>query len=289
MSDARIIDQGYRPYDGPRRGASGAVRSLAWHSVLRALGLRRTAWAKLLPIASVVIAYLPAAVFVGIAALVPARVRDQIDVLPTYHEYYGFITAAIVLFVALVGPEVLCTDRRNGMLGMYLASPLDRRTYLLAKVLAVVPVLALVTLGPPLLLLVGLTFADAGPASVTEFLIVLLRVAVSGVVISAPFAALSLAAASLTDRRAVASAGVILVLLASGITAGTLVGNAGADQHVLLLSIFFVPFELVQRIYGQPGHYPGIATSLLAAAEVAFTFGAATVLWLRYRSLTVTR
>ena len=67
MSDARILDQGYRPYEGPRRGLAGAVRSLAWHSVLRALGLRRTAWAKLLPIASVLIAYVPAVVFVGIA------------------------------------------------------------------------------------------------------------------------------------------------------------------------------------------------------------------------------
>src|SRR5439155_23807774 len=163
VSDARIIDQGYRPYEGPRRGRAGAVRSLAWHSVLRALGLRRTPWAKILPFASVVIAYLPAAVFVGVAVLVPKRVRDQANVLPTYHGYYGFITAAIVLFVALVGPEVLCSDRRNGMLGLYLASPLDRGSYLFAKVLAVLPVLGLVTLGPPLVPLVGLTIANAGP------------------------------------------------------------------------------------------------------------------------------
>src|SRR5438270_431682 len=74
---AHVYDQGYRPYDGPRRGRDGAIRSLAWHSVLRSLGLRRTAWAKVLPIASVVIAYLPAAVFVGVAVLLPERVRRQ--------------------------------------------------------------------------------------------------------------------------------------------------------------------------------------------------------------------
>src|SRR3712207_8505042 len=61
---------------------------------------------------------------------------DDTAVLPTYHEYYGFITAAIVVFVALVGPEVLCPDRRDGMLGMYLASPLTRDSYLGAKLLA---------------------------------------------------------------------------------------------------------------------------------------------------------
>ena len=125
MSDARILDRGYRRFDGPRRGRWGAVRSLARYSVLRALGLRRTPWAKLLPIASVLIAYLPAAVFVGIAALLPDQIQRQTDIIPTYAEYYGFITAAIVLFVALVGPEVLCPDRRNGMLGLYLASPLS--------------------------------------------------------------------------------------------------------------------------------------------------------------------
>lgn len=289
MTDARILDQGYRPYDGPRRGVRGAVRSLAWHSVRRALGLRRSAWAKLFPLASVVIAYLPAAVFVGIAALLPSRVRDRVDILPTYHEYYGFITAAIVLFVALVGPEVLCPDRRNGMLGLYLASPLDRRTYLLAKVLAVLPVLALVTLGPPLLLLVGLTIADAGPNGVGDFLLVVARVGVSAVVISAPYTAVSLAASSLTDRRAWASAGIILLLFSTSIAAGTLRSNAGADPHVLLTSLFFVPFELVQRVYGQSGNEPTIATATLIAVEVAWTFACAALLWLRYRALTVTR
>jgi ABC-2 type transport system permease protein len=289
MSDARIFDQGYRPYEGPRRGVPGAVRSLAWHSVLRSLGLRRTAWAKLLPIASVLIAYLPAAVFVGIAALIPQRVREQVDLIPTYAEYYGFITAAIVLFVALVGPEVLCPDRRNGMLGLYLASPLDRRTYLLAKVLAVMPVLALVTLGPPLLQLVGLTLADAGPGSASGFLLVFLRIGVAAVVISAAYTALSLAAASLTDRRAVASAGVILLLFATSIATTQLVDVSGADPHLLLLNLFFLPFELVQRVYGESGAHPSIATTTLVAAELAWTFVASVVVWLRYRSLTVTR
>ena len=51
MSDARIYEQGYRSYDGPRLGVAASVRSLAIHSIRRGLGLRRTFWAKLLPIA----------------------------------------------------------------------------------------------------------------------------------------------------------------------------------------------------------------------------------------------
>lgn len=287
MSDARILDRGYRRYDGPRLGVQGAVRSLAWHSALRALGLRRTFWAKLLPLAAVGIAYVPAMVFVGIAALLPDELVDGGGVLPAYADYYGFISAAIVLFVALVGPEVLCPDRRYRMLGLYLASPLSRDSYLVAKVLAVVPVLALVTLGPPLLLLVGLSLADAGPDGVVELLGILARIVAGGLVISAAYTAVSLAAASLTERRAVASAGVILVLLVSGVATSALVAT-GADHRLLLLNLSLVPFDLVQRIYGEVGE-PQVSTVALVVANLVWTLGAAALLRSRYHRLRITR
>ena len=288
MSDARIIDRGYRRYDGERRGARGAVGSLARQSALRALGLRRTFWAKVFPLLSAVIAYLPATVFVGIAALFPDELLDPDAVIPTYGDYYGFITAAIVVFVALVGPEVLCPDRRDGMLGLYLASPLTRDTYLLAKALAVVPVLAIVTVGPPLLLLVGRTFADAGPESVGDFATTLVRIVASGLAISAAYTAISLAAASLTDRRAVASAGVILLLLVSSVATSVLV-DLGADVRLLLLNLFLLPFELVQRIYGELGSEPRLGTVELVLANAAWTGAAALLVRERYRRLQVTR
>ena len=288
MSDARIIDRGYRRYDGERRGARGAVGSLARQSALRALGLRRTFWAKVFPLLSAVIAYLPATVFVGIAALFPDELLDPDAVIPTYGDYYGFITAAIVVFVALVGPEVLCPDRRDGMLGLYLASPLTRDTYLLAKALAVVPVLAIVTVGPPLLLLVGRTFADAGPEGVGDFATTLVRIVASGLAISAAYTAISLAAASLTDRRAVASAGVILLLLVSSVATGVLV-DLGGDVRLLLLNLFLLPFELVQRIYGELGSEPRLGTVELVLANAAWTGAAALLVRERYRRLQVTR
>jgi ABC-2 type transport system permease protein len=233
------------------------------------------------------IAYVPALVFVGIAALLPEQLVDGTGLLPTYAGYYGFITAAIVLFVALVGPEVLCPDRRHRMLGLYLASPLTRDTYLLAKMLAVLPVLALVTLGPPLLLLVGLTFADAGPDSVGDFAVSLARIVASGLVISAAYTAVSLAAASLTDRRPVASAGVILVLLISSVATAALVAS-GADQRLFLLNLLAVPFELVQRIYGETGEME-VSTLELVLANLAWTIGAAALLRSRYQRLRITR
>jgi ABC-2 type transport system permease protein len=289
MSEAHIFEQGYRRYEGQRLGVSASVRSLAIHSALRALGLRRTFWAKLLPIATVLIAYLPAAIFVGIAAIIPDQIRNEIDAIPEYADYFGTISAAILLFVAVVGPEVLCTDRKNGMLGVYLASPLTRETYLLAKVLAVLPVLGLVTIGPQLLLLIGRTLVDAGPGSVGDFVLLLVRAIVAGTVVSVLYTSISLAAASLTDRRAVASAGVILLLLVSSAVTSALVDGAGGDRRLYLLNLFLLPFELVQRVYGEIGNEPTLETASLITAVVAWVAASAAVVVWRYRKLTISR
>ena len=129
------------------------------------MGLRRPARYKALTFLVVLIAYLPAAVFVGLAAFLPHQLRGQ---LPKLSDYYGFVTAAIVLFVAFVAPESLCPDRRYRTLGLYLASPLDRLAYLRAKAQAIVMILGLVTLGPPLLMLVGLSLQNAGPKQLSS-------------------------------------------------------------------------------------------------------------------------
>ena len=289
MSDAHIYEQGYRRYDGPRFGVSGSIRSLAIQSARRGLGLRRTFWAKLLPIATVVIAYLPAAVFLGVAALLPEEFTEEVDAIPNYADYFGTISAAIILFVAIVGPEVLCSDRRNGMLGMYLSSPLTRETYLIAKVLGIFPVLLLVTLGPQLLLLIGRSLLDVGPETVVDFVLVLVRTLASGIALASLYTAISMAAASLTERRAFASAGVILTLLVSGAVTGALVEGADFDRRLYLLNVGFLPMELVQRIYGQPGSEPTIETASIAFASLAWVVGAIGIVLWRYRRLTIAR
>ena len=134
-------------------------------------------WAATL--ATIGIAYVPAIVFVGVVALVPS---DELEAnfLPSYGEYYGFIIAAIMIFVALVAPEVLCTDRRTGMLGVYLSSPLDRDSYLAAKAAAIVGVLSLVCLGPPLLMLIANVLQSTGPDGVGDIALTFARVLVAG-------------------------------------------------------------------------------------------------------------
>jgi len=286
--DAQIAERGFQRYEGRRSGVAGAVRSVAWESIRSTIGLGRPARYKIFPVIAVVIAYLPAIVFIGIAVLIPGDILEPEEVAD-YASYYGFIILAIVLFSALVAPEVLVSDRRNGMLAMYLSTPLHRGTYLAAKAIAVGSTLGLVTLGPPLLLLVGYTVEGEGPDGVANWLLVLLRIVLAGVAISAPLAAVSMAASSLTDRRAFAAIGIVLLILASPILAGALVEGAELSPNWRLLDVSTMPFELVFRIFAQPGNFPELATLPVVLVNVGWVVGGLTVVWWRYSRLVIAR
>lgn len=287
--EARILDQGYRRYDGDRRGSRGAMRAVHKAAVQRALGLRRSARHKLVPLVVAVMSYLPAVVFVGVVALLPDQFDDNLP-FGSYPDYYGYITAAIVLFVSFVTPEMLCTDRRTGMLGLYLSGPLDRARYLAAKAAAVASVLAVVTLGPPLLLLIGFVLADFGPDGPLDALSTLLQIVAAAAVVTGWYTALSLALASLTDRKAFASAGIILTVLVSGSVSSALV-SSGLPTRLRLFDLFGLPFELVQRVYGERGEgdMAELATLELAAAALVYLALFTALLAWRYRRLEVTR
>jgi ABC-2 type transport system permease protein len=286
--DAQIVARGFQPYDGPRSGVAGAIRSVSWQSMRATLGLGRPARQKIFPVIAVVIAYLPAVVFIGIAVLIPGNILEPEEVAD-YASYYGFITLAIVLFAALVAPEVLVSDRRNGMLAMYLSTPLHRGTYLAAKAIAVASTLALVTLGPPLLVLIGYTVEGSGPDGIGNWLLVLFRIAMSGVAVSAALTAVSMAASSITDRRAFAAIGIVLLILASPALAAALVEGAGMAPAWRLLDLSTIPYELVFRIFGQPGNFPELATWSVVAANVTWTIGGVAVVWWRYSRLVIAR
>jgi len=287
VTEARIHDAGYRRYTGVRLGPSQAIRSLTRHTAQRVMGLRRPARYKALPFLVVLIAYLPAAVFVGLAAFLPHQLRGQ---LPKVSDYYGFVTAAIVLFVAFVAPESMCPDRKYRTLSLYLAAPLDRLSYLRAKAQAVVAILALVTVGPPVLMLIGLSLQNAGPKHPSDLAIVVVRILASGTMLAVFYTSISMAVASLTDRRAFAAAFTLILVAGSVTVAGTLVYALGATHSLVVLNLSRVPFEMSQRIFGTyDNDLRGVPTVVIVLGTVGwFALGCA-VTWWRYRRLQVTR
>lgn len=286
--DAQILDRGYRKYDGPRTGVKGAVRAVITHSGQRALGMRRSIWAKIVPFALIGFTYVPAIVFVGVLALFP-RADTASILLPTYGEYYTFIIAAIMLIVAFVAPEVLCTDRRSGMLGVYLAAPLDRDTYLLAKGLSIAGVLSIACLGPPLLMLIANVLQSTGPDGTLEILDTLWRVLAAGVVETLLFTGITMGITSLTDRKMVAMAAIMLLFLVS-ITVAATFELAGAPMGVYVFSPTTLGLDLAPRVHGEYNAVlPGVPSVTVWFAWFAWTFGGFALARNRLRHLPVTR
>ncbi|HUP84919.1 MAG TPA: ABC transporter permease subunit [Acidimicrobiales bacterium] len=290
-AEARILERGYRRYTGRREGEAHAVRSVIAHTLRRILGLRRPTRAKVLPAMSIAFAYLPAIVFVGVISLFGrfGGKSQARQIIPQYHDYYGFIISAIILFVAFVAPEALCPDRRSKVLSLYLASPLTRMTYLLAKAAAVAIVIAFVTVGPPLLLLVGLMMQSAGPDGPLEVLRVVIHIFESGMFLAVLYTCLSMAIASLTDRRAVAAAATLFVLVGSAVVTGTLIGGLGASDNLFGLNLASGPLATVTLIYGERIIGLDVDTWVLALSFTLWTVAAAAVAIVRYRRLQVTR
>ncbi len=283
--NARIFDRGYRRYDGDRRPVRGAVFTLYLATLQRILGLRRGAKAKILPVLTIAISYLPAISFIGLASLLPDKMKSA---LPDYNEYYSFIIAAILLFVAFVAPEALCPDRRYKILGVYLASPLNRTTYVLAKLLSVLTVLSIVTIGPMLLLAIARTLLDDGPA-LRDLPLLIFRIFLSGFLVSLFYGCLSLAISSLTDRKGFASAGFVLLAIVSQ-AVGAILGGHDGDTLTsgALVSISVSPVELVQRIFNAK-HLVSTSTVLVAVVIVGTIAVSLAILFGRYRKLEVTR
>lgn len=287
---AQIYDRGYRKYDGVRTGVPGAMRSLISHSAAHALGLRRTARFKVIPVLIIISAYLPAAVFVGIAALIPSE-ELQDAFLPTYAGYYGYVIAAIYLFAGFITPELLAPDRRSGMLGVYLASPLNRATYLLGKGIAVLLLLLIVTCGPPLLMLIAFSLENSGPDGFVEWIKVFGQIIAGSVAMGVIFTSIGLAISASTDRVVVATATILAALPASAIATDVLVDAADLSPYLRLINLPNLPREIIFRIHGERGLWGSTAnpTWTVYLAGVAWTIASLTFVWFRYRRLLVRR
>jgi ABC-2 type transport system permease protein len=283
--DARLFDLGYRRYDGPRERPARAILTLADFTARRVLGLGRGARHKVLPAITLAIAYLPALSNVIYSVLASDILRGD---LITYGDYMFIIGSALALFAALVAPEALCPDRRSGMLGLYLAGPLDRTRYLAAKGAGVLLAMLLITVGPLLFMLLAFVLAGYGP-SASEVPGLLLRILAAGTLTALVYTALSMAVSSFTTRRAAAAVGVVLLLFVPAFVVRGSIEDAGAPEELDLFSSPFVVAELAYRIFGETPE-PGdpvteLSTWMIAGGVAGAILVGALVCWLRYRRL----
>jgi ABC-2 type transport system permease protein len=286
MSDggARILDRGYRPFEGERSGIGGAVRSVAWHTTRSILGLGRKGRHKVFPVVVAVIAFVPAIGFLVMAALIGDLLEGEIQ--PEYWEFFGFSFAAALLFTSLVAPEAIVRDRRDGMFALYLSTPLTRPTYLIAKVIAVLGTLSIIILGPALLWLLGYTMQNLGPDGLLDWLGVAARLVLAGLVIGAVYTSVSMAASSFTDRRAFASVAVILTMLGLSIAVSVLVDEADMPAELRLLDPLGLPVEIAPRLFGERTEdYVELGDWLIALGCIGWIVGGGALVYGRYRKM----
>ncbi len=254
MTDARIVDARYRPFEGSiEQGSRGAIMSMARWSALRALGARRRWTAKVVPVGLALIALGPAITALGVQALLGDQLGQgglPVDLVP-YAPYYGLISFAILAYDALIIPETICPDRRSRVLDLYLSTALSARDYVLGKLLAALVPLLTVTTVPLLVLYVGNVFFSPAPITyVQEHLRELPAIIAGGLVIALFYALLGLAISSLTDRRALASVGFVILLVASGVISGALDQVADIGRGAEYLNVSELPVRLAQQLIG---------------------------------------
>ena len=131
---ARLEDTRYARYDGVRRAPWLAVISLARWSAFGALGARKSWRAKFLPVTLTLIAFLPAFAVLAIRAIVGQDFADDFPELIPYRQYLTEIGLDVTIFAAILCPELLCPDRRDNVLSLYLSTAVGRFTYVAGKV-----------------------------------------------------------------------------------------------------------------------------------------------------------
>ena len=191
----------------------------------------------------------------------------------------------MTIFAAILCPELLCPDRRDNVLSLYLSTAVGRLTYVVGKVIAaVVPLLAL-TLLPVLLLFVGNTFfADSATGYLADHWVDVFRIIASGLLLASYVSLVGLAVASFTSRRAFALGTYAGLMLIPTFIGGTLVDGAGLDKHLQLIMLGRLPIAAARSLYGgdQNSRFALQGWWWWVACGVVMTVSAG-CLWWRYR------
>jgi ABC-2 type transport system permease protein len=229
-----IYDLGYRPYDGTRLGRGYAIVSLFWYSLRSVFGLGRSTAAKVFPIGLTIIALLPAVAQLAIAAIAP---QDLELIRP--ENYFGYVQIVISLFCAVAAPEIIGRDQRARTLTLYFSRALSRADYVTAKLAALTVALFLVNFLPQVLLLLGGAVAENDVLGyLKDHADQIPSILATAAVVSLFMGSVSLAIASQSPRRAIATVAVlgylVIFTVLGNIFVETLTGEA--RTYALLLS-----------------------------------------------------
>jgi ABC-2 type transport system permease protein len=277
-----IHDIGYQRYEGVRLGRGHGVRALYVASLRAAFGLGRSAKSKVLPFGIL-------GLTCGIAVvLVVVRQVAGGELGVSYLNFPASIALLLVIFLAVVAPELVSPDLRNRTLSLYFSRPIHRVDYAVAKLAALITAVFGVLTAPLVIMFAGGALRGGiGLGDVwdewQDFSPAVLNAAMYAIVLSA----LALLLASLTGRRAFAAGGIVAIFLVStpvvailaAIGTGPLQDLAGVFNPITLLG------GAQKWIFGE-GPEVGRFGAVYGLVALALAAGAAALFIQRYRKVT---
>ena len=227
-----LFDIGYQGYDGPREGRSRARKAIWLDGLRTTLGLGRRPSAKLLPLLFFSGAMFPAVILAIITSV--AQDLPGSDALPGHAEYYQIVSIVLLLFSAIMAPELLCPDRRDNVIHLYLVRPMTPTDYVASRWLAFFSITLALVYSGQVLLLVSFVFAADQPLEyLRENWLDIPRFLGAGLAIAVWTTTIPMAVSAFTDRRPYAAAFVIgLSVISAPVAAGLTECQQGAGPFI---------------------------------------------------------
>jgi ABC-2 type transport system permease protein len=279
-----IYDRGYQHYLGKRLSRRHAIWALILYSIKRAMGIKKSWTAKVIPI----ILYLAVIGTVLVVIGIEAFAGKATGTVMSYPEYFSFIYLIEGAFVATIAPEMLCGDRRENVLSLYFSRAISRWDYVFSKLAATAILTTTISTIPVMLLwFFRQLLADKPLHALTANFDELVKVIIVGLIIAAYLGCGGLVISSFTGRKSIATAIIFVGYAILEALANALLAAVKSDRTkdiLALVSPFRLILEMAQKMFGEyasnnPDH-PGYDYPVyIAAALGVIILGVVVMVW----------
>ena len=279
-----IYDRGYQHYIGKRLGRRHAIWALITYSMKRAMGIKKSWTAKVIPF----ILYLAVVGTVVVVIGIEAFLKSAGTVAMSYPDYFSFIYLIEGAFVATIAPEMLCGDRRENVLALYFSRAISRLDYVLSKLSATAILTMTMSVVPVVFLwLFRQLLADKPLHALTSNIDDLGRVVLIGSLIALFLGCGGLVISSFTGRKSIATA---IIFIGYAVLEGFVnalieaVSSERAKDVLALLSPIRLITELSEKLFGvydpaASGHGGFPAAVYVVAALGLILLGVVIMVW----------
>jgi ABC-2 type transport system permease protein len=297
MTTGTVFDIGYQRYTDAREGRGRSRLAIFKDGVRIALGLGRGGRAKILPwffIIALSVLGLGFALVAGAANRLGGPGTAEKANLPSHSDYYGIASIILFVFGAVVAPELLCRDKRDGVINLYLVRPVTGGDYVAARWAAFLVVMVAAAWLPQLVLFLGLSAGDPAPVVYLEkHWIDVPRFLLAGAAMALYVTTLAMLAASFTNRRAYASVFLVgLFVITTPFTVGLAQEIGGkAGEWISMFNLTNIPVHVNDVIFGDVSEITEeaparkLGSAVLVSWYFAWTLVPGAILWWRYRRL----